>query len=103
MSHFNSSTSFDRYSAKKMAKPVSFTFFAPEAQDVRIMGDFNDWDTASHPMKRHVDGAWHVHVPLSHGHHHYQFVVDGKATLDPRANGIARNEKNEKVSLIFVS
>jgi hypothetical protein len=42
-------------------------------------------------------------VVLGHGHHHYQFLIDGKPTLDPRAQGIARNEQNEKVSLIAVS
>ena len=49
------------------------------------------------------DGAWLVQIPLTHGHHHYQFLVDGKPTLDPRAQGIARNEQNEKVSLLSVS
>jgi hypothetical protein len=29
--------------------------------------------------------------------------VDGKPVLDPRAQGIGRNELNEKVSLIAVS
>jgi hypothetical protein len=29
--------------------------------------------------------------------------VDGKPTLDPRAQGIARNEKNEKVSMMSVN
>ena len=76
---------------------------APEAQQVNLIGDFNDWDTRAYPMKRQVDGAWHIQIPLNHGHHHYQFLVDGKPTLDPRAMGIARNEKNEKVSLMSVS
>jgi hypothetical protein len=42
-------------------------------------------------------------VPLPHGHHHYLFVIDGRRTLDPRAQGVARNESNEKVSLVAVS
>jgi hypothetical protein len=54
-------------------------------------------------MKRQPDGGWTAQVPLTHGHHHYQFLVDGVPTLDPRAQGMARNEKNEKVSLIPVS
>jgi 1,4-alpha-glucan branching enzyme len=91
------------YSAKKMAKPVNFICLAPNAQTVHLMGDFNDWDPAAYPMKRQPDGAWLIQIPLNHGHHHYQFLVDGKPTLDPRAQGIARNEKNEKVSLLAVS
>jgi 1,4-alpha-glucan branching enzyme len=91
------------YSAKNILKPIPFVCLAPEAQQVFITGDFNDWDAASHPMKRMPDGAWRAEVQLNHGHHHYQFLVDGKPTLDPRAQGVARNEKNEKVSLVSVS
>jgi 1,4-alpha-glucan branching enzyme len=91
------------YSAKNIIKPIPFVCQAPEARAVFVTGDFNDWDPASHPMKRMPDGAWRLEIPLSHGHHHYLFLVDGKAVLDPRAQGIARNEKNEKVSLIAVS
>jgi hypothetical protein len=54
-------------------------------------------------MKQRPDGAWYLQTPLSHGHHHYQFLVDGKPVLDPRAQGVARNEKGEKVSLVSVS
>ena len=91
------------YSAKKFIKPIPFICTAPDAEQVTIMGDFNDWDPASHPMKRQPDGAWRVEIPLNHGHHHYLFVINGKPTLDPRAQGVARNEKNEKVSFIAVS
>jgi 1,4-alpha-glucan branching enzyme len=92
-----------RYSAKKMAKPVNFICDAPGAHSVTLIGDFNDWDPTAYPMKRQPDGAWLVQIQLNHGHHHYQFLVDGKPTLDPRAQGVARNEKNEKVSLLAVS
>lgn len=67
------------------------------------MGDFNDWHPTAHPMKRQPDGAWRLEIPLNHGPHHYLFMVDGKPTLDPRAQGIARDHKGEKVSLIAVS
>jgi 1,4-alpha-glucan branching enzyme len=91
------------YSAKNIIKPVPFFCLAPDAQAVAITGDFNDWDLASHPMKRMPDGAWRIDLPLTHGHHHYLFVIDGKLRLDPRAQGVARNERNEKVSLVAVS
>ena len=100
-SHFGSA--LKRHSAHKTVKPVNFTCNAPSAKQVFLIGDFNDWHPTSTPMKRHVDGAWTAQIPLGHGHHHYQFLVDGKPMLDPRAQGIARNEKNEKVSLIAVS
>lgn len=88
---------------KKTAKPVNFVCIAPSARKVTLVGDFNDWHPDAQPMKRQVDGSWTAQVTLGHGHHHYQFMVDGKPTLDPRAQGIARNEANEKVSLLAVS
>jgi 1,4-alpha-glucan branching enzyme len=91
------------YSVKKTLKPVNFVCVAPQAKQVTLAGDFNDWDPAALPLKRQPDGSWTGQITLGHGHHHYRFMVDGKATLDPRAQGIARNEQNEKVSLIAVS
>lgn len=91
------------YSAKSITKPVVFFCNAPEAKAVFIAGDFNDWDATAHPLKRMPDGTWRGEVALNHGHHHYLFFIDGKPTLDPRAQGVARNEKNEKVSLVAVS
>jgi 1,4-alpha-glucan branching enzyme len=92
-----------RYSVKKTLKPVNFVCVAPQARQVMLAGDFNDWDPEALPLKRQPDGSWTAQVTLGHGHHHYRFLVDGKPTLDPRAQGIARNEQNEKVSLIAVS
>lgn len=105
MSHLHSYSAgpANRYSAKKMAKPVNFVCVAPDARHVSLIGDFNGWNSDALPMKRQVDGAWTIQLPLNHGHHHYLFLVDGKAVLDPRAQGIARNAKNERVSLIAVS
>jgi 1,4-alpha-glucan branching enzyme len=92
-----------RYSAKEMLKPVNFFFLAPEARQVSLVGDFNGWQAHASPMTRHPDGSWSVQVPLHHGHHLYRFLVDGQPTLDPRAQGVVRNARNERVSMIPVS
>jgi 1,4-alpha-glucan branching enzyme len=86
-----------------MVKPVNFFCLAPHASQVGLIGDFNNWDPASHPMKRQPGGMWLIQVSLCHGHHRYQFLVDGNPTLDPAANGITRNELGERVSLRWVS
>jgi 1,4-alpha-glucan branching enzyme len=92
-----------RYSAKKTAKPVNFVCLAPGAQHVSVIGDFNNWEPNANPMKRQPDGAWTAQVALSHGHHQYVVCVDGQSQLDPRAQGIARNQEGERVSLIAIS
>lgn len=92
-----------RYSAKRMAKPINFFCFAPEAKQVSLVGDFNDWQPNAHAMCRQPDGSWTLQVALHHGHHQYRFLVDGQPVLDPRATGVARNAQNERVSLLAVS
>ncbi|MCD6338985.1 MAG: isoamylase early set domain-containing protein [Verrucomicrobia bacterium] len=92
-----------RYSAKRNRKPINFFCHAPHAKSVCIIGDFNNWKPGATPMKRQPDGNWSAQVPLHHGHHRYQFLVDGKPELDPNATGISRNAKNERVSIIAVS
>jgi 1,4-alpha-glucan branching enzyme len=95
--------SLNRYSAKNNLKPINFYCDARGASQVSIVGDFNQWQPESDPLIKQPDGSWSVQLQLSHGHHQYMFLVDGEMKLDQRAQGIARNEKNERVSLISVS
>jgi len=64
---------------------VKFTFTAPAAKQVYLVGDFNDWDISKTPMAR-SGGTWTVVVPMPAGRHQYSFVVDGKSwSSDPTA------------------
>lgn len=66
---------------------VKFVFVAPQAKQVSLVGDFNNWDTTKTPMARVGNGAvWAVTLPLSAGRHLYSFVVDGSTWIsDPAA------------------
>jgi len=99
---FDDSTT-NSYSARRTKKPVNLYCAAPAARSVYLAGDFNEWDPTSHPMRRSQDGCWFIEVQLHHGHHRYYFLVDGHPVLDPQAMGIARNDRNERVSLLAVS
>jgi 1,4-alpha-glucan branching enzyme len=92
-----------RSGVAKTVKPINFFCSAPQAQSVYLMGDFNGWNPSSLPMQRRVDGWWSLQIPLGPGHHRYQFLVDGKPTLDPHANGVTHTERYARVSLIAVS
>ena len=98
-------SSFQRggFGPKQTLRSVNFICNAPEAHSVSLVGDFNGWNAASHPMKRMPDKSWYLTVDLKHGHHRYAFLVDGQLTLDPRAQGITRNDKGERVCLLPVS
>lgn len=88
---------------QKPLRAVNFICHAPQAASVSLVGDFNDWKPAAHPMKQMPDRSWLLTLELKHGHHRYAFLVDGVLTLDPLAQGITRNDKGERVSLIPVS
>jgi len=88
---------------KKPLRAVNFICHAPHAQSVSLVGDFNEWNLAAHPMKQMPDRSWLLTLELKHGHHRYAFLVDGVLTLDPHAQGVARNDKGERVSLVPVS
>lgn len=95
--------SMNRYGAQQTLRPVNFICNAPQARSVSVVGDFNGWNPSANPMKQMPDKAWQLTVSLKHGHHRYAFLVDGQLTLDPRAQGITRNDKGERVSLVPVS
>jgi 1,4-alpha-glucan branching enzyme len=84
-------------------RAINFVCNAPEAKAVTLVGDFNQWNPAAHPMKQMPDRSWLLMVELKHGHHRYAFLVDGVLTLDPHAQGITRNDKGERVCLVPVS
>ncbi len=43
---------------------VSFAVWAPDAEQVALVGDFNDWDRRRHPMRlRYEAGIWEIFLP----------------------------------------
>jgi hypothetical protein len=69
------------------AAGVPFVLYAPGAQSVTVVGDFNGWDTGATPLRRTgAAGAWVVTVPLSPGRYRYAFLIDGtRWVADPGA------------------
>jgi 1,4-alpha-glucan branching enzyme len=42
---------------------VRFAVWAPNAENVALAGDFNQWDTRRHPMRRRNSGVWEIFMP----------------------------------------
>lgn len=42
---------------------VRFAVWAPNAESVAVAGDFNQWDTRRHPMRRRNGGVWELFIP----------------------------------------
>ncbi len=55
---------------------VRFAVWAPNAQRVSVIGDFNGWDGRLHPM-RNRHGVWEIFVPHASVGCHYKFEIVG--------------------------
>jgi hypothetical protein len=82
--------------------PVTFTLNGyPDAQEVILTGDFNNWNEHKPQMTR-VGDVWMVTVPLYGGKQTYKFIIDGKWITDPANPVIEDDGKGNKNSVRFV-
>ena len=58
-------------------RAMAVTFVAPEASAVSIVGDFNDWRVARHPLEMTDGQNWHITLQLAPGTYQYKFFIDG--------------------------
>ena len=57
---------------------VHFAVWAPNASRVSVVGDFNGWDPATHPLtRRHEAGVWETFIPGVSVGALYKYRVDG--------------------------
>ena len=55
---------------------VSFAVWAPNAQHISVVGDFNDWDGHCHQMRPlGLSGVWEIFIPGVAEGAHYKFEV----------------------------
>lgn len=63
---------------KTVKKMVRFSVYAPDAREVYLAGDFNDWDKKSHPMKKNKEGVFEINLMLPPGRYEYKMTADGE-------------------------
>jgi 1,4-alpha-glucan branching enzyme len=81
---------------------VVFSLSAPQAQEVYVTGDFNDWKLNDNSRMRPDNGNWTKRIKLTTGRYHYRFVIDGKWTEDPNSTAKELNPYGEMDSLVEV-
>ena len=54
-----------------------FRVWAPRAQAVSVVGDFNSWDAAANPMEKITQGIWECFIPGGKVYDAYKFAVKG--------------------------
>jgi 1,4-alpha-glucan branching enzyme len=79
-----------KYMAKKIGmkkntpgRRQTFSFSAPGALSVQLVGDFTHWKESPISLQRESDGVWRTTVELEAGVHYYRFLVDGEWRDDP--------------------
>lgn len=56
---------------------VAFAVFAPNAQRVSVVGDFNNWDGRRHAMRVRGNGFWEIFIPDARPGQKYKYEIIG--------------------------
>ena len=64
-------------------KEIEFNLDVPEASQVFVAGEFNEWSPTDIRMEKGEDGIWRATIELDPGKYEYKFVVDGTWMEDP--------------------
>ena len=83
-------------------KPVSFGLDAPHAQQVFLVGCFNEWDPFATPLSRNDEGRWVCTVDIEPGEHQYRFFVDDQWWDDPCNSYRCCNEFGTENCIVIV-
>lgn len=54
---------------------VTFRVWAPNAEKVSVVGDFNGWDVETHQLAPSVAGVWEAHIPEAAKGHKYKYAI----------------------------
>lgn len=55
---------------------VNFAVWAPNAESIAVVGEFNMWDRRSHAMRKHIpSGVWELFIPGASVGTQYKFAV----------------------------
>lgn len=76
------------------AEGVQFRVWAPNAESVAVVGDFNGWDAEAHPMERAEDGTWSAAVAGAEAGQEYQYALTREGASFMRADPHARQMTN---------
>ena len=57
---------------------VAFAVFAPDAQRVSVVGDFNYWDGRRHAMRVRGKGFWEIFIPDARAGDKYKYEIVGR-------------------------
>ena len=69
---------------------VAFRVWAPNAERVSVIGSFNGWDGARHPLQAEENGNWYADVAEAHIGDEYRFLLSTPTGKFSRTDPYAR-------------
>ena len=81
---------------------ATFRFYAPNAREVKLAGDFNQWQPQSLRKTREENGFWENTLDLKRGQYQYKFIVDGEWQIDSQHPNCVQNPYGTLNSVIRV-
>ena len=87
---------------KTNQQTVWFTFNAPNAKEVRIAGDFSEWEVSAKALSQKSDGIWEIGISLPPGIYEYKFLVDGEWCNDPRCEESVTNSFGSRNNVLEI-
>lgn len=76
---------------------------APEAKEVYLAGEFNNWKLDEDSRMEQNNGCWTKRLNLDKGKYRYRFVIDGKWAEDPENPSRQSNPYGTMDSLIEIN
>ncbi|MCG3179230.1 MAG: hypothetical protein BIFFINMI_01563 [Phycisphaerae bacterium] len=67
---------------------AQFEFVCPQARNVFVAGDFNQWRTDTVPMRHVAPHLWRALLVLPPGEYHFRYFADGRWYTDYAAFGV---------------
>ncbi len=80
---------------------TAFRVWAPHADAVSIVGDFNQWDPQAMPMQAEENGNWAIDVPGAKAGDEYRYLLkcgdQEVSRMDPRAREVTNSVGNSVI------
>ncbi|WP_242824227.1 GlgB N-terminal domain-containing protein [[Clostridium] dakarense] len=89
----------------KGKKGICFNLWAPNAKNVYLVGDFNDWDKESHPMENINDsGIWSIfltNVIIGQSYKYNVIGYDGISRMKSDPYAVYSQKRPDTASIVY--
>lgn len=71
------------------------------ADQISVVGDFNEWNPLATPLLQDRDGIWRASIDLPVGNRYgFRYLIDGRWSTDAHADGVTRTAHGSFNSIV---